>query len=287
MTMWQGFAVEQIPGMSGAGKILPCGPFFYGADLSGISLTGPLGVNLANANLIGSDLTNSTLIQANFHEANLGGANLTGAKLARAQLPARLSSIVGFMDFRHGTSKWTTTPLQTASRKAVLILGRFSDKRKPELEAIRDWLRKKDFIRILFDFNNPSKDFSDTIRILGGLSRFIIADLTAPRSVPMELQELRGRLPVLHFDWNVLHIDLMPSCTMRLPEIEAVAAQVHEAWVRAKRAQGVTSRKSETGEELMVDYQDLSESAKELDRESVRAVYAAIQALMENEDRHQ
>ena len=131
MTMWQGFAVEQIPGMSGAGKILPCGPFFYGADLSGISLTGPLGVNLANANLIGSDLTNSTLIQANFHEANLGGANLTGAKLARAQLPARLSSIVGFMAFRHGTSKWTTTPLQTASRKAVLILGRFSDKRKP------------------------------------------------------------------------------------------------------------------------------------------------------------
>ena len=103
----------------------------------------------------------------------------------------------------------------------------------------------------------------------------------------MELQELRGRLPVLHFDWNVLHIDLMPSCTMRLPEIEAVAAQVHEAWVRAKRTQGVTSRKSETGEELMVDYQDLSESAKELDRESVRAVYAAIQALMENEDRHQ
>ena len=52
--------------MSGAGKILPCGPFFYGGDLSGISLTGPLGVNLANANLIGSDLTNSTLIQANF-----------------------------------------------------------------------------------------------------------------------------------------------------------------------------------------------------------------------------
>ena len=79
----------------------------------------------------------------------------------------------------------------------------------------------------------------------------------------------------------------MPSCTMRLPEIEAVAARVHEAWVRAKRAQGVTSRKSETGEELMVDYQNLSESAKELDRESVRAVYAAIQALMENEDRHQ
>ena len=69
---------------------------------------------------------------------------------------------------------------------------------------------------------------------------------------------------------------------MNLPEIEAVAAKVHEAWIQAKLAKGITSRKSETGEELMVDYERLSEAAKELDRESVRAVYAAIQALKEN-----
>ena len=67
---------------------------------------------------------------------------------------------------------------------------------------------------------------------------------------------------------------------MKLPDIETVAAKVHEAWMQTKRAQGVTSRKSETGEELMVDYEQLSEAAKELDRGSVRAVYAAIQALM-------
>ena len=73
---------------------------------------------------------------------------------------------------------------------------------------------------------------------------------------------------------------------MRLPEIEAVAAKVHAAWVQAKRAQGVTSRRSETGEELMVDYEALSETAKELDRESVRAVYAAIQALAKEENDH-
>ena len=69
---------------------------------------------------------------------------------------------------------------------------------------------------------------------------------------------------------------------MRLPEIEAVAAKVHAAWVQAKRRQGVTSRKSETGEELMVDYDQLSEAAKELDRQSVRAVYAAIESVMEH-----
>ncbi len=68
---------------------------------------------------------------------------------------------------------------------------------------------------------------------------------------------------------------------MKLPDIEAVAAKVHAAWMEAKRAQGITTRKSETGEELMVDYEQLSEKAKELDRGSVRAVYAAIQSLLQ------
>ncbi|MBC7931458.1 MAG: hypothetical protein H7Z38_12920 [Rubrivivax sp.] len=66
---------------------------------------------------------------------------------------------------------------------------------------------------------------------------------------------------------------------MNLPDIEEVAAKVHEAWMEAKRAQGFTSRKSEDGEELMAPYEQLSEEAKELDRSTVRAVYAAIRAL--------
>ena len=66
-----------------------------------------------------------------------------------------------------------------------------------------------------------------------------------------------------------------------LPDIEAVSAKVHEAWMESKRAQGVTSRQSESGEELMVPYQQLSEPAKELDRATVRAVYEAIRATAE------
>ncbi len=66
-----------------------------------------------------------------------------------------------------------------------------------------------------------------------------------------------------------------------LPDIEVVSAKVHEAWMESKRAQGVTTRKSETGEELMVPYEQLSEEAKELDRGSVRAVYEAIRAASE------
>ena len=68
---------------------------------------------------------------------------------------------------------------------------------------------------------------------------------------------------------------------MDLPDIEEVSAKVHEAWMDAKRARGVTTRKSESGEELMVPYAELSEEAKELDRSSVRAVYEAIRSLKE------
>jgi hypothetical protein len=65
---------------------------------------------------------------------------------------------------------------------------------------------------------------------------------------------------------------------IELPDIELVSAKVHEAWIESKRDQRVLSRKSETGEELMVPFDHLSERAKDLDRQTVRTVYAAIRA---------
>jgi hypothetical protein len=66
---------------------------------------------------------------------------------------------------------------------------------------------------------------------------------------------------------------------MNLPDIEKVAELVHDAWIETKKSQGVTTRKSEFGEELMVPYKKLSEKAKDLDRGSIRAVYDAIQEI--------
>lgn len=65
---------------------------------------------------------------------------------------------------------------------------------------------------------------------------------------------------------------------MDLPSIEVVSALVHEAWMDGKRAKGITTRMSESGEELMAPYEQLSESAKDQDRDTVKAVYAAIAA---------
>ena len=66
---------------------------------------------------------------------------------------------------------------------------------------------------------------------------------------------------------------------MKLPDIEAASEEVHNEWMKSKRARGITSRKSEDGEELMVPYLKLSEKAKDLDRDTVKAVYAAIKKL--------
>lgn len=64
--------------------------------------------------------------------------------------------------------------------------------------------------------------------------------------------------------------------SLQLPPIELVAARVHEEWIKNKNRAGITSRKLETGEELMVPYDQLSEAAKDLDRGTVKAVYEAI-----------
>jgi hypothetical protein len=86
--------------------------------------------------------------------------------------------------------------IDTIGKKAILILGRFTDERKTVLDAIRNELRKHDYLPILFDFDKPeSRDLTETVSILAHMSRFIIADITDARSIPQELQAIVPHLP--------------------------------------------------------------------------------------------
>ena len=79
--------------------------------------------------------------------------------------------------------------IDTIGRKGVLLLGRFTDGRITVLERLRNELRKRGFLPIVFNFDKPeTKDFTETIRLLAGLSHFVIAEITNPRSAPLELQ---------------------------------------------------------------------------------------------------
>ncbi len=71
----------------------------------------------------------------------------------------------------------------------MLILGRFTPERKAVLDAIREALRQRDYLSIVFDFERPTaRDFTETIMTLAGMRLFIIADITNPKSSPLELQ---------------------------------------------------------------------------------------------------
>jgi hypothetical protein len=73
--------------------------------------------------------------------------------------------------------------------KTVLILGRFTDERKAVLDGLREELRKRDYLPILFDFAVPAtRDITETVSLLARMARFMIADLTDPSSIPKELE---------------------------------------------------------------------------------------------------
>ena len=47
--------------------------------------------------------------------------------------------------------------IDTIGEKGVLILGRFTEERKPVLDAIRDKLRELGFVPMMFDFEKPTQ----------------------------------------------------------------------------------------------------------------------------------
>lgn len=80
--------------------------------------------------------------------------------------------------------------INVLTSKSVLILGRFTiPERKSVLDTLRNKLREYNLLPIVFDFDRPTdKDFTETIKTLAGLCYFVIADVTNPKSSPLELQ---------------------------------------------------------------------------------------------------
>jgi hypothetical protein len=87
--------------------------------------------------------------------------------------------------------------IDTITSKVVLILGRFTVERKAVLDALREELRKRDYLPVLFDFDVPAtRDITETVSLLARMARFIIADLTDPSSIPKELEAIVPALAV-------------------------------------------------------------------------------------------
>jgi len=184
-----------------------------GADLAGTDLRGArlAGADLRRATLGGAQLQGADLSHANCSECDLRGADLTGAKVYGVSawdvaldnavqrglviVPPDQSAITvddlevaQFVYLMYQNPKIRRV-IDTITSRAVLILGRFTPERKAILDGIREELRRRDWVPILFDFDKPSqRDFTETILTLAGLARFVIADISNPKSSPLELQ---------------------------------------------------------------------------------------------------
>jgi hypothetical protein len=203
---------------------------FVSADLMGANLRG---ARLVHAEFREGDLRWTHLMDANLQWADLRDAKLQGALLLKSNLRGadlRGSRIFGISAWGvelDNTTKQSdliissyTEPLitvdnievaqfvhlllhsekirdviDTIGKKAVLILGRFTAERKAVLDALREELRKRDYLPILFDFEKPSSRSTDeTITLLARMARFVVADISDAKSV---LQELRAIVPDL------------------------------------------------------------------------------------------
>ncbi len=77
--------------------------------------------------------------------------------------------------------------INTVTERGVLILGRFGGGGLEVLQSIAAKLRDMKYLPIIFDFDRPdNRNYTETVKILVGLSRFVIVDLSGP-SVPHEL----------------------------------------------------------------------------------------------------
>jgi uncharacterized protein YjbI with pentapeptide repeats len=186
-----------------------------GADLSGADLSRAdlSGAHLDRANLDQADLTQATLVGTDFTNAILTGCsiygisawdvNLKGADQADLIISPYGQPTITVDNFRVAQFIYLLLDNQEIhhiidiiTSKVVLILGHFSSGRQAVLDALREELRQRDYLPILFDFEKPgSRDLTETISTLAHMARFVIADITGAKSILQELERIVPGLP--------------------------------------------------------------------------------------------
>jgi uncharacterized protein YjbI with pentapeptide repeats len=179
------------------------------ANLSSAKLIGAnlIGANLTSANLTDADLSRTGLVETDFTNATITGCRTYGASAWNVTLVGTVQHnlvitkegepVVTVDDLEVGqficlilNNTKIRNVIDTITSKGVLILGRFSDpQRKSVLDGLREGLRNFDLLPIVVDFDRPTdKDYTETVQTLAGMSMFVIADLTNPKSTPLELE---------------------------------------------------------------------------------------------------
>lgn len=165
------------------------------------------------ANFTGADLRNTLLTRSNFEGATLVGCKVFAVSAWEIRLDRAIQrdliltpsdvpvvtvdnlEVAQFIYLLLNNQK-VRDVIDTITSKVVLILGRFTPERKAILDAIRDELRGRYYLPVLFDFEKPkNRDITETVSTLAHMARFVIADITDAKSIPQELMAIIPSLP--------------------------------------------------------------------------------------------
>lgn len=182
---------------------------FSGAELSYCSAEE---TSFEGSIFIGTKLDNMSLVKTDFSNTTIDGALLYGTSAWDLRLEGSIQQNIYISD----SNSTITVPnielaqfisllvnnsrireiIDTITSKVVLILGRFTKPRKAILDKIKNELQTHGYLPVMFDFEGPqNRDITETIVTLASMSKFIVADLSAPKSVPQELTSVIPHFP--------------------------------------------------------------------------------------------
>lgn len=163
------------------------------------------GSHFEDADLRGTSLRGTRMVRTDFSRANLTGCKVYGASVwdvvvsdtieqdlvitayQEPEITVDSLEVAQFLYLLLRNEKLRNV-IDTITAKVVLLLGRFSTEEKALLDQLRTVLRAHNYLPVVFDFTKPaSRDLTETVSTLAHLSRFVIAVLTNPRSIPHEL----------------------------------------------------------------------------------------------------
>jgi hypothetical protein len=170
------------------------GAYFGGANLGGANLSE---ADLRYASLVDADITNADLTGCRIYGVSAWGLKLSDETKQRnliittsgePEITVDDIEVAQFVYLLLNNAKIRNV-IHTVGNKGVLLLGRFTEGRIAVLERLRAELRERGYLPIVFNFDkSETRDFTETVRLLAGLAHFVIADVTNPKSTPLELQ---------------------------------------------------------------------------------------------------
>lgn len=246
------------------------GTIFTSADLGLADFSGAF---LSGANLSGAILEGATLIETNLENADLNGCRIYGISAwnIKANQETKQTSLIiaprgeasitvddiQVAQFIHLIVKYENlrTVLNTVTKRGVLILGRFGGGGLQVLREVAEALRQCGYLPMIFDFERPEgRNYTETVRTLAGLARFVVVDLSGP-SVPQELYATvphlkipfvpileKGRRPyamfvdLLEYEWVLKPIVEFDSTSALIQELQDQIVSPAEKRIEMRQA---------------------------------------------------